>query len=373
MLPPAADRPKLRLTLDQLAEAVEDLLLGGLTTASEATRQTLHVAMQEAARFRLLRLGSSLRAAAEELGRFNRQDPSFSRRRLSFFLNRSWLLGRGIAHALQKGDASEFDRLTWTPSTQALPMVETVSLGAVKKVAAGSFVAFEFRLRATADADPIRAGQRLTWSTLFPVKPGVEIPPEGFLHLPQKQKFLPAIFLDKETLTIRDATVAIDDSGGGRIGLTEQSTVIAGPPFADWGRFLDWSPGPALERLGRQRPGPLDLETELQEEIVLRDYEIGPPEDGDEPGQTLYPLKAGRLALQAVVGPAAEGKALRKNLEDLRKPRKARPPLFGLMHYERCRLVLQPLTTFGKDGPEYLTIAKEVVNKAALLKAMSFT
>ena len=84
-------------------------------------------------------------------------------------------------------------------------------------------------------------------------------------------------------------------------------------------------------------------------------------------------MTAGRLTLHAVVGPAAEGKALRKNLDDLRKPKKDRPPLFGLMHYERCRLVLQPLTTFGKDGPEYLTISKENVNKAALLKAMSFT
>ena len=76
MLPPAAERPKLRAVLDQLAGAVEELLLSGLTTASEATRQTMNVAMQEAARFRLLRLGSALRVAMEELGRFTRQDPS---------------------------------------------------------------------------------------------------------------------------------------------------------------------------------------------------------------------------------------------------------------------------------------------------------
>ena len=43
------------------------------------------------------------------------------------------------------------------------------------------------------------------------------------------------------------------------------------------------------------------------------------------------------------------------------------------MHYERCRLVFQPLDAFGKAGPDYLTISKEGVNKAALLKAMSFT
>ena len=43
------------------------------------------------------------------------------------------------------------------------------------------------------------------------------------------------------------------------------------------------------------------------------------------------------------------------------------------MHYERCRLAFQPLTAFGKDGPDYLTISKDVVNKAALLKALKFT
>ena len=121
MLPPPADRPKLTTVLELLSGAVEELLLGGLTTASESTRQTLDVAMQEAARFRLLRLGSSLRAAAEELGRFHRQDPAFSRRRLTFFLSRSWLLGRGISHALQTGDEKEYDRLTWSPATRPLP------------------------------------------------------------------------------------------------------------------------------------------------------------------------------------------------------------------------------------------------------------
>ena len=74
-----------------------------------------------------------------------------------------------------------------------------------------------------------------------------------------------------------------------------------------------------------------------------------------------------------MVGPSAEGKALRKALDALRKPRASRPPLYGLMHPERCRLVLQPLTTFGEAGPEYLTIAKENVDKAALLKALTFT
>ena len=372
MLPPAADRPRLAAVLDQLAAAVEELLLGGLTTASEATRQTLNVAMQEAARFRILRLGSTLRVAGEELSRFTKHDPAFSRRRLTFFLSRSWLLSRGLSHALHTADEKEYDRLTWSPPTQPLPRAEVVCLGVVKKVAAGTFVMFDFRLRATADAGPVKAGQRLTWSAVFPVKPGQDIPPEGFLHLPQKQKFAPYLFLDRKAVVIENASVSADESGG-RVVLGDASTVTLGAAFTDWGRFLDWSPVPALDRLRKHSPGPLDLDTELQEEVVLRDYEIGPPADGDEPGQTVYPVSAGELALQAVVGPAAEGKTLKKNMDELRKLKKNRPPLLGLMHYERCRLILQPLATFTIDGPDYITISKENVNKAALLKAMSFT
>ena len=91
MLPPAADRPKLAAVLAQLGTTVEELLLSGLTTASDATRQTLTAAMQEAARFRLLRLGSTLRTANEELGRFTANDAGFAHRRLLFFLTRAWL------------------------------------------------------------------------------------------------------------------------------------------------------------------------------------------------------------------------------------------------------------------------------------------
>lgn len=105
---------------------------------------------------------------------------------------------------------------------------------------------------------------------------------------------------------------------------------------------------------------------------MLRDYVIDKPSEGEAPGQTVYPIIAGNLALSALVGPEAEGKTLRKNLDDLRKLKKKRPPLYGLMHYERCRLAFQPLTAFRPE-PDYLTISKENVNKAALLKALSFT
>lgn len=372
MLPPPADRPRLTAVLAQLSTAVEELLLSGLTTASDATRQTLAAAMQEAARFRLLRLGSTLRTAMEELGRFTSHDTSFSPRRLIFFLSRAWLLSRGLSHALRTGDEKEYDRLTWSPPTQPLSKVEVVCLGAVKKVVPGAFGAFEFRFRAVADSPPVTSGQKLAWSVVFPLKAGVDIPAEGFLHLPQKQKFTPYILLEKKKVTIANANIAFDEFGSGRIVLTDQSTMVLGSAFAGWQQFLDWAPQPAVERIRKHTPGPLDLDTELQEEIVLRDYTIGAPEEGEHTGQTVFPITRDSLVLSAVLGAEAESKALRKNLDELRKLKKDRPPIYGLLHYERCRLLFQPLTVFRPE-PDFITISKENVNKAALLKAMSFT
>ena len=37
---------------------------------------------------------------------------------------------------------------------------------------------------------------------------------------------------------------------------------------------------------------------------------------------------------------------------------------------QRCRLVLQPLSVFGPNGPEHLTISDEKLDRAALLKAL---
>jgi len=367
MLPPVAERPKLRATLDQLSNAVEDLLLGGLTTASDATRQTLSGAMQEAARMRLLRLGAILRVLTDDLNRFNNQDPLLSRKRLTLFLNRGWLIARGLSHALETENEKEYDRLNLTPATQPLASAEVVCLGVVKKVTA-AVVQFQFRFRALTASAPVKSGDPLAWSFNQPVK-SKEFPPEAYLHLSQKQKFTPFSLLERKIITVQNAVVVPDEAGGWRLALTDQSTVTPGKAFADWAQFLNWTPAPALERLAKQTPGPLDLDTELQEEVVLRDYEIGASSDGDEPGQTIYPITAGHMSLQAIVGPPVEGKTLKKGLDDLRKLKKT-PPLYGLMHYERCRLIFQALTTFGKNGLEYLTISPEKVDKAALIREL---
>lgn len=367
----AADRAKLAKLLGDLAGAIEELLLSGLTTASDSTRQTLEVAFREASRMRLLRLGSTLRAANEELGRYTGNQAEFSRKRFFFFVSRAWMLSRGLLQALSEKDDAAFDRLLWTPASELVEKLEVVTLGVGKKVSS-AFVAFEFRLRTLADAGKIKAGQRLAWSCIFPVKPGAEIPAEGFLHLPQKQKFNASVFLDRQVLTIANAAVGLEESGYGRVSLGETSTVVVGAKFEQWDRFLAWDPGATANRVQAHRAGPLDLEVDLQEEVVLNDWQIGEPIQRDNDGPWVYPVASDRLTFDAIVSKSVEGKALKAKLDEQRKM-KRRPPLYGLMHYEKCRLMLQPLALFPVDGPEYLTISSESINRTALLKALKLT
>jgi hypothetical protein len=366
-----SDRRKLLPMLDKLAESVEELLLSGLTTASEATRQALGVSFQEASRLGLLRLGSTLRAANEELGRFTRDEAAFSRKRLSFFLNRAWLLSHGLSRALRENDEVEFDRLLWTPASNPVERLEVVTLGVVKRVSAGTFCAFEFRLRTVRSVANIPEGHRLVWSCVFPLKPGNEIPAEGFLYLPQKQKFTTTLFLEGNTIIIERAAVALDGFGGGRISLGEASMVATGDPFKDWQRFQSWDAAAALERIRAHTSGPLDLEVEMQEEVVLDDWQIGEPAERMGQQQVVFPIVHRNTTFDGVVAQGPEGKALHTALQTLRK-KKTRPPLFGLLHYEMCRLVLQPLATLGKNGPEQLMLSEEKIDRAALLKALKF-
>src|SRR5207237_912892 len=100
-------------------------------------------------------------------------------------------------------------------------------------------------------------------------------------------------------------------------------------------------------------------------------WQVGEPREREGESQLVYPFSAGSTTFDGVVSQRMEGKVLRKRLEEYR-PKKHRPPLFGLLHYERCRLVLQPLAIFGEKGPEHLMISNENVDRAALLKTLKF-
>ncbi len=348
---------KIVPTLDDLTRTVEDLVATGLTTASEATRQKLDVSMKEALRLKLGRLGASLRFVTEETGRFLSQDTGFSSRRFAFFLNRSWILARGLSRAIKADDAAAFSRLLLSPATTPVKRIEVASLGASKRIVRStSSCAFEFRLRVLADAPPLIAGQRLVWSCLFSYTSS--FPAEAFLHLPQPQKFLPRLFCDPHRIVIEKAAVALDDYGGGRLVLGPDSTVTAKNDDVPWERYLEFDPAGAAARLRAHRPGPLDIEVELQEEMVLKSWSLGKPaERPGRPDQIVYPLQSPTMEFDAVVSTGDDGKELREKLDAFRASKSARPPLFGLVHYELCRPVFQPLAVIDKEGPGHLMIS----------------
>jgi hypothetical protein len=364
------DRRKLEGMLAELITVIENFLRTGLTTASESTRQALHVTFQEASRLRLLRLGSTLRAANDEMARLIKNDPDFSRSRFAFFINRSWLLARGLLKALKTGDEAAFDKLLWTPPSQAVPRVEIAVLGVVKKVVPRTFVSFDFRLRLVAAVGELTQGQRLTWSCVFPLKPDQDIPAEAFLHLPHKQKFTASQFLEGHSVILNKVAIAVDGSSAARLSLGDQSTVSLGEPVDDYERYLTWDTGRALERIEKHEPTPFDLDVEMQEEIVLRHWKIGDPEEREAQKQVWYPVTDSGIELTAIASALDDGKSQRKYLDEIRKKKPV--PLFGLLHYEKCRLMFQPLTLFGPKGLIHLMLSPDKVDRATLLRALKF-
>jgi hypothetical protein len=364
-------QPQLLPLLDQLIATVEELLLGGLTTASKSTIERIDVSFREASRMKLLRLGSNLRIANEEIGRFNSGSAQFSARRLSFFLGRTWLLATGLKRAIDAGDEQAFNQLMWTPPTAAVAKVRVVTLGVSKRVVSGAFAAFEFRLRAVEAAGDVQVNEPLTWSCVFPMRKDVDLPAEAYLHLPQKQKFRPSVLLQKKVVEFQQCALSRQPGAAGRLSLGDASTVSESDAFEDWASLWNWALPKAAERLGNHRPTPIDLEIELQEEIFLDAWEPGTREVRDD-GYDALEIRAGALQLEARLDRGPSGNPLHALVGKMAE-KKTRPPLFGVGHYESCRIVFQPLTALGKEGPEYLTVSPEKISQATLVKAMKFT
>jgi hypothetical protein len=364
------DRRKLDTLLSDLLAAIETFLRTGLATASDTTRQTFNVTFQEASRLRLLRLGSTLRFANDEMAKLVKNDADFSRSRFAFFLNRTWLLARGLRKALAEKDDASFDKLFWTPPSQPVAKIEAAVLGVGKKVVPGTFAAFDFRMRLVSAAGDLPAGLRISWSCVFPLKPGQEVPAEAFLHLPQKQKFTASQLLEGKTVVFEKAALARDEFGGARLALGEQSALRLGDTVEDYEPFLAWDVVRALERVDKHEPTPFELDVELQEEAVLRDWVIGAPEPREAEKQVWYPLMEAGVLLTAVASAQTDGDAHRKYLNRLGEDEVC--PLFGLLHYEKCRLVFQPLTLFGPKGLVHLMLSPDKVDRATLLRAMKF-
>ena len=366
-----AEKKQLVSLLDELSKAVEELFLAGLTAASKSTVERLDVSFKEASRMKLLRLGSTLRIANEEISRFTAGASQFSARRLAFFLSRAWLLASAMRRAVDAGDREALNRLQAAPATQPVEKLRFVTLGVVKRVVPGAFVGFDFRLRSVGAADHVADGESLVWSCVFPLRKDLDLPSEALLHLPQKQKFKPSILLEKKVIEATGCAVSPQAGGATRLSLSETGTMTAGEAFADWPSLWSWDVGRAADRLERHRPMPMDLEIELQEEVVVSGWRAGEPRETDQ-GYDLLPLETDFLPFEVRLDRGPSGDPVRGVMTKIAK-KKRPPPIYGVAHYEACRLVLQPLSTLGKNGIDYLTVSPDKISQAELVKAMKFT
>lgn len=371
-VPPIEDRSALVPILEDLADMVEGLVSSGLTTASSATRQKLDASAKEAARLKLGRLSASLRYVSDELGRFLAESTHFSARRLSFFLNRTWLIARGLKEAIDEDNRDALARLLWQNAPTPVKALTLATLGVQKRALLDGGASFDFRFHVLSDSAELPRGTRLVWSTVFAAKKGV--PAEAFLHLPQAQKFAPKLLLDPNQILVTDAAVSLDGSGSGRLLLGPKSTVKSGPKFEGWNDLLTFEPRRALDRVRGHQTTPLDLEIELQEEVVVRDWAVSAGSPSPYRSELMvFPLKAGPLELDATASTGPDGEELTKALKGFQKKGAKRPALFGLLHYEMCKLVFQPLTAFDEAGPRHLMISSDKIDLASLMKTLDFT
>jgi hypothetical protein len=386
-LPTGADAERLQGLLDELAAEVERLLRGGMTTATAATRDKLDVTFREASRQGLLRLAGTLSLVSREIGRYVAQDPQFSARRLSFFIGRTWLLARGMVRALRAGDASTFERLAMDRRSEKVSELRAVTLGVIKKVVPGSFCAFEFRMRRL---EAGKLGAPLSFTEMFPMKagspgaPGRDVPPEAYLVLERPQKYKPRILLDGGAVCFRDVMLLGSEAGPFRVTLGKDSRVEASEPWSGWSSLPAWNVPGALARVRAHEVDPLELPNELHEEVVLDEWRIGEPTTQEQ--RHTYPVQARGLVLDGVVADGLEGQALQGNLERMRKGQaplglgpggdgggskgksSASRRLFGVLHYETCRFVLQPLALLTASGPIHLMTSADGIDHKALLR-----
>lgn len=355
-------RQQLGPVLDDLGAAVEDVVRTGLTAATAATVERLTHAANEVTRLGLGRLAASVRFATEEIGRYLKGSDEFSARRLTLFLNRSWVVARGLKRAIATHDEALLARLLGGAVAPVVaPSLDAVVLGVERRVSRTSG-SFQFRMRQIGgDGD----GRALSWSFVF-AKKASELPGEAWLHLPQPQKFEPKLLLGASLFTFTQVAVGAD----GRLQLSPKATVTAGAAFRGFDALLPaWDPAATAARLRAHTPTPLDLEVELAEEIVLRDWTVGDPTDRGD-GHHTFPVEAHGHTLFASVRADAEGKPLADALKSHRKGKK-RPPLFGLLHGELCRLQLQPLAVLERGAMRHLTVAGGTIDKKQLLALLN--
>jgi len=361
----------LKVVLNQVSRLIEQLIETGMSTASRHTAEQFGQAFKQLSSMRLIRLGSNVRFINQEVERYLSQDESFSPRRLTFFINRSWLMCQGLLDAIDRSDEALWKTLSFNSATETLDQLNVVALGVSKKLVPGVFAAFEFRLR-TVDPNHDLASKSLVFSLVFPLRPEQTIHPEAFMEFDQKQKYRPKIFLT-HAIQLSSVALSYETENRVRVSLQPDSKVEGLYPIeklSDLEQLAQWDSELGGQQLANYQPTPFDLEIDLQTEILLKDWTMGDiRHDAGFPDKYVIDMSAAGVDYIALVSTSEEGSALLHALKELAKLL-SRPPLFALMHYELAKRVLQPLSILKNNKPEHLMLGQDKTDYQTLLKQL---
>jgi hypothetical protein len=146
---------------------------------------------------------------------------------------------------------------------------------------------------------------------------------------------------------------------------------VAGDKFEEWEQFMNWSSAPVLEKINNHNTGPLDLEIELQDEVILTNWNLKETPEYENDENSFYLLTSGRLSFHLSLSKKDKDES-NMTLETLRKAKPDSHKIFGLLHFESCKMIFQPVTLFDDKGPKYLQISDKKIDRAALLRTLKF-
>lgn len=374
---PQAEIDKLLPVLQALGKALEDLVQAGLVTASSATKEKIELCFKEASRLKLGRVAASLRYANEEIQRYLDGAPTFSAKRLALFLNRSWILARGLDRALREKSDVALARLLLTAVPRVVDSVTVVCVGVRKRVPQGVAVcAFDFHCRVVSGGG-VDVGAPLIWSHIVARK-DPNIQPEALLHLELKPQGLkPVELMTRHAFTFTSCALTDDGRGGVRLTFSPETRVQKGAPTT--GRAVALSDRHALaRRYQAHSPSPLDLEVELADEVCVALKRVAAPAArGDKAdvdvAAAVVAFGAGDDAVDIEVDiPVArteEAKELRGMLRQwVERPPQA--PVFGVLHVDHCRMVFVPLSIVDDAGPRPVMVSTAEIDLKVLMKTL---
>lgn len=359
---------KVLLLLRKLKQSISEIYTSGLTTASSSSSNLLSLCFQEASKNGLLRLGSAIKIAGDELNRYITGDDDFSHNRLNFFLTRAWLLAGGLENAINTKNQDQWNTLMMTPKIKKLQHCTVITMGVIKRIVRDSIAAFEFRFKIIDSSDRSLPGLFALWSCVFPLKT-LEFVPEAFLHLPRKQKFRPIDFLNKKTIEFKNCGVSIDNYDRVRINLGEKSEVAYGSLYKNWPGYFQCDYSKLYNNISSYEINPLELEMEFQHEVVFDTWKYnGEVNENNDPHHEIsFNDKAFYFHESKGFDGDSRLDIMKKNSNNCNSA------LFSILYFDKMKCMIFPLTILKDDNPEYISIAHHTIDKKEIVRLINFT